>query len=113
MKLYEKSLQKEKLRDLINRGARFEKPTKVRRNAPPLKLSQIKNIVNSNQLDSSHTFRLDGIGSKTMHDSSPRGGYNFNTDDNTNLSHRIQQKRSPAIQLNSLSVEEPIPNRSI
>ena len=75
IKGYEKTLYKDRLQDMINRGLRLEKPSKVTRNVSPPKLTNISNLMTSSMLESSKTFRLDGIGSKTMQNNSPRGGF--------------------------------------
>ena len=105
-------MQKDKLQDLINRGLRLERPSKVRRDVP--KISNISNILAMNQLDSKTSFKLDGFGSKTMQNNSPRGAFNFGADENQNLSHRIHgHRKQPTIRvkpLNTRSIDQPSPS---
>lgn len=88
---------------MINRGLRTEKPSKVKRNVPNIKLANIKSILTTNQLSSRETFNLDKLGSSTM----PKGGFmntNFKADENLNLSHRIHQEATPKRQPGGINV---------
>ena len=43
-----------------------------------MRLSNLKNMLNSNQLESTNTFMIDGLGNKTITDANkptPRGGF--------------------------------------
>ena len=76
-----------------------------------MRLANLKNILNSNQLESTNTFKIDGLGSKTMADTTPRGGFqntNFFADENQTLSHRnhTNQRRSPVMKINTFKTTQ-------
>ena len=74
---------------MINRGLRLEKPSKIKRNVSPPKLTNISNLMTSSMIESIETFQVDGIGSKTMTNNSPRGGLGSQTNYSMIMTHIV------------------------